>query len=270
MTLVAGGVAFNHQKYQAGAIIMVCDQMLSGPGVSVHSPYTKISPVGPTWLLGYAGTPAHYAPIKNRLTKLSDKTANEVVALLVNAYQDYRRERAEEEILRPYGFTLDDFYSDGRSALGDNTYDQIVRQVRNHDLEIEFLLAGWSPNEPGDIKLVTVGHPGASYNHVATSVAAIGLGAPVALGHLYSFFDTLQELRHCQYRMLESKFMAEAERSVGPTTNLVTLTYDGQREWLLNPRCEEIRAMWRAHQLSIPAHAMEKLSVQGVSDNMKF
>lgn len=264
MTLVAGGILYDQEHNRAKAIVVTADRMLSGPGASLHSPYNKVTRMGENWLLGYAGTPAHLNPIRNRVygKQLTEKTSNEVVELLVQSYREYREERIEEELLQPYGFpTREDFYERGRDALGGDLYQKLVVEVRNYDLDIEFLLAGWSPKTEWDIKLVSVGSPGSSYDHLMTTVAAVGSGAPIALGHLYSFFNSLSsDVKHAQYRLLEAKFMSEAERSVGPDTMLVTLYYGGEVVFTSGRECEAVRAIWRARQTEVPQEALNVIS----------
>lgn len=261
MTLIAAGVLYDSTNSQARAIVVSSDQMLSGPGASQHSVYSKVAPLGKTWLIGYAGSPGHYTPVRKLVEERfkPDMTSEQVAALLVDCYQEYRQEQIEQNILKPLGYSAEFFREAGRESLGDETFQSILTETRSYDIDIDFLLAGWSPTTPWDIKLLVVTHPGGSYNYTPMSVAAIGSGAPIALGHLYSFFETLGDLPTAQYRLLEAKFMAEAERSVGPDTLLGTIQHEGI-SWITTKGCEPLRKVWETHQKAVPQVATKFLS----------
>jgi hypothetical protein len=54
------------------------------------------------------------------------------------------------------------------------------------------------------------------------------------------------------YRLLEAKFVAEADNAVGPTTTLVVLRRDGESREMRESEIEEIKEAWKQRQLEPP------------------
>lgn len=251
-------------------MFLICDLMLSGPNVSLHSPWPKITSLGGNWLLGYAGDPGHLNALRNGIVAANNpaNSTADFVNLVKTTYQDYRERQVTDLYLSHFKISLSDFRQHGLILFGRRKFGELAQLIEDFDLGIRLLLIGFSPNTKWDVRITAVHNPGRTTDHVLSGVHAIGSGAPIALGHLYASFNPNGSLEEAQYRMLEAKFMAEAERSVGPDTMLATLHQDGRVDLMGNDACEKIRTIWKKRRNTCPSSATGILGKWNASGNL--
>lgn len=148
--------------------------------------------------------------------------------------------------------TFETFFTEGFSALGPEKFYALCEQVEEYRLDLSVLVAGYG----GERKLwnmFRVDDPGVYRDQVMQGFDAIGSGAEIALGHLFSCHQQFSpSLEWTAARLLEAKFMAEAQRNVGSATHLEKLTMHGGSKTILESAFQQYRQRWEAQRQDIP------------------
>jgi hypothetical protein len=152
----------------------------------------------------------------------------------------------EIELLRPYGLTLATFRDEG-AKLGDTTYQQIIYGMGQRRLDIEFLCAGFDPNQTGHIFSVD-GRGRVSHYDVA-GFWAIGGGQTGALGYLFnSGYRLIDPLEKALFHACYAKFYAEAAPGVGKKTVAFIIRPQHKTQLLLTTELAKLRHLWEQRQ----------------------
>jgi hypothetical protein len=238
------------------SIVIACDSMISTGEVSGDRVAFKIYPLGTNekvWVAMMAGDDiSQVSPViqeansrllgiqANQLT--TEAVGNEFVA----AYQSVRRKYAQDQILSPFGITMEDFRNNGLQIFGDS-YREVAADLTRIDLGCQFLLAGF--DRDGDGHILSVSNPGIVKHHDPVGFWAIGSGSYSALSML--FYHSIRAdlpLPLILYHTCEAKFMAESAFGVGKHSTVQIITHDSRPQDLVYEQSQEfvseIRRAW--------------------------
>jgi len=242
-------------------VVAVCDRLLSGDIHSIEAAATKIRLLHKTWLVCYAGDPSHTEPVINAVKLLmTEKSAGEeVIEAFRTTYRDHRTACVEQAVLSAFGMTMKSFLKSGYRSLGDAVFAKTFEDVQCFDLNFSLLVAGWGGS--GGRQIFTIENPGVVSRHAVVGAHAIGEGGHLALGHLYATYQKYGSIRDVAYRALEAKFVAEATRSVGPSTLGVVLSKDGTFAEIPYADIDAMHRLWTTKRAQIDDEIASKLTI---------
>jgi 20S proteasome alpha/beta subunit len=255
MTVCIAAISMKDDK-----IVAVCDRLLSGDVHSIEAAATKILQCNKTWVVCYAGDPSHAEPLLNSAQSLvtEKSTTEEVIEAFRTTYRDHRIACVEQEILSAFGMTMKSFLSEGFQSLGDEVFAKTFEDMRSFNLNFLWLVAGWG----GDRReIFTIENPGVVGRHAIVGAHAIGEGSNLALGHLYATYKKNGSILDVAYRALEAKFVAEATRSVGPSTFAYVLSKDGTFTPIPYADIDAMHRLWTAKRELIDTEIASKLTI---------
>jgi hypothetical protein len=237
--------------YTERCFVCAVDQMLSTGDMSSESGAMKFSGLGSRWACMFACN--DIAPIKPMIREVRAalydpdivETREEVVAAFKNAYDNQKKRKIEATVL-PHGMNLDEFYEKGLERLGADTFTRILAQIQSVQLDISFLVCGFSGSEPC---LFTICDPGCECDYDILGFYAIGSGSNNALGSLFNLKGTplnYRPLAEIVYRVCEAKFYAESAQGVGKTTTAFIVS---ETDRYILQDLEPLHAVWDANSL---------------------
>jgi ATP-dependent protease HslVU (ClpYQ) peptidase subunit len=258
-------------------IIACCDDELSSGYTSTVfwlSKIQKIRMLSP-WLIGFAGDPAHFTPIRERMqhamhtleneamerqrptAKPGDTvrlpTGREVVNALHATFKEYRAHVIHERFLERLG-VKDATELVRYGEAGGN----IISEIHDFDLDITVMIAGFG--DSGAIRLVTIADKeGLKNRYVGPQAFAIGSGRYLAFAHLSALYRYDLPLRKAVCRVLEAKFVSEAAQEVGRGTQLVVMDRIGNGQWLEPDSIERVRAIFQKRRQSFSDKMLRSL-----------
>ena len=147
-------------------------------------------------------------------------SASEVAEIVRSAYQQVRLINITHRELEPRRLDLGGFY--GRhQQLSPQVVQAIDREMSNHDLGVEMLVAG--PN--GNILTIhTILNPGTIYDNSAIGHGAIGSGAPHALYSLIENSYAITLSRDEVVKLVQkAKTRSEVAPGVGEKTTILVI-----------------------------------------------
>jgi len=224
-------------------LILASDFMVSTGDMSADFGAFKQKAIGSYWMAVFAGDDiSSMTPIiKSVRRSLRDKedSLDNVTDAFVGAFAEELRLRTENEILRPIGYSHQEFKKVGLAQLGPETFSRIFYEVQQQRLDLQFLVAGFENREP---YIFTVTSPGKVTHYSELAFWAIGSGQTNALGSLFNSQTNarFQGRDAVIYRVCEAKFNAENAIGVGPETSLTILNEDGTR---ITPGFTAVRAL---------------------------
>ena len=263
MTLVAMALRYErgpapNYTLTCSGVVAVCDTLLSNSSSSVTLPYGKFSLLGSSYLMGYAGDPSLVYLVGQKLRALMDGAPVESLAgpelgeKLKQAYSLVRHGQIEDTILGRLGMTFETFFAEGLSALGKEKFHALCEQVEDYRMNLSLLVAGYG-GERNYWNIFRVDDPGVYRDQIMQGFDAIGSGAEIALSHLHAChrqFST--SIEWTAARLLEAKFMAEAQRNVGSDTHLQKLTAPDGLETIRPDAVKRYREKWDLQRQLIP------------------
>lgn len=159
------------------------------------------------------------------------------------AIQRQLKQRAADDVLAPFGITMDEFLAKGRKQFTISMFQSLCERIIATELKCDFLLFGYDNDRNPHIVHLTGN--GADYVYDKPGFWAIGSGAYSALSML--FFrqqNVLTELPETFYHACEAKFMAESAIGVGKATFPYVLI-PGQDPLRFDPGLIfQVRAAW--------------------------
>jgi hypothetical protein len=252
VTLVTMGFRYDQDSKPIG-LVAVCDTLLSNSGTSTQLPYGKINSLGSSWLLGYAGDPSYYMQLDPLLINVESLAPFEVAEAVKKAYVRVRKRQIEDRLLGSLGIDLATLYDRGRSIFGDDAFKALCESIDEYKLNLSLLLGGWSKAN-GSAFIFRIDNPGTWHDALITGYDAIGTGAEIALGHLHACYERHSvSLDWTLARLLEAKFMSEAQRNVGQATVAATMTADSPMALVKRNRIQKYRERWEEQRATIPA-----------------
>jgi hypothetical protein len=143
MTVCIAAISFEDRR-----IVTASDFMLSTPWMSLDTRTQKFWPLCASgrWVAYYSGNPTVDAHVIDaaykRLSGGGEKTSEEVVKVVEDAFRDELKRKIEGEVLSPYGLDRDTFLDKGLSHFGDKHFNHLVNQVALITLDTSFLDSG--------------------------------------------------------------------------------------------------------------------------------
>jgi hypothetical protein len=169
---------------------------------------------------------------------------------ICNAYHDMRISQFTMRHLSSIGYkSFEEFKKEGFKDLGKDEHHSHMMELYKFDLGAQLMVFGFTEDLRPNI--FTVGNPGKYEDWNWQGYSAVGSGAYIAAGSLRQRPMTFG-IEDLIYRLLEAKFVAEADNAVGPTTTLVVLRRDGESREMRESEIEEIKEAWKQRQLEPP------------------
>jgi hypothetical protein len=202
------------------------------------------------WLIGFAGTPDHFLPVRTSLFRaleeirgtidpkqLTDETIRDT---LLNAYRTYRRKCIEEECkARCDDMTLGKFRREGPNKYGEVEFNRVNKEFSDYNLDLDLLVAGF--NQYNSVVMLRIERPGIATPHVER-YDAIGTGADLATAYLDACgFRISAPIEEVMCRVLEAKIFSESVPSVGTATFLIRMQPDGTTYRVTESDCNAFR-----------------------------
>lgn len=195
--------------------------------------------------------------VKNQFkSKTHPESLPNVRDAFINAFQTQLRMKSENEVLKPIGYSLEEFKQLGLSQLGPENFSRFLYQMQQQSIDVEFLVAGFD----NGAHIFTVTSPGKISDFSPVGFWAIGSGQTNALGSLFNCQGTLfaADISTIIYRVLEAKFNAEGAAGVGKKTILTILRDDSER-YSLYAGVDSMRPFWeKTRVLKVPGEAKAK------------
>jgi hypothetical protein len=196
------------------------------------------------WQVMFAGNDVEHAEpiirtVRRNLLATAAKNkrpheAEEVAAIVDDAFSEQLQAQIENKILRKHGFDTESFQKSAKLKCPPEIYAKTWDRVDREKISLRFLVCGFDKEELPHIWLVDGENAPRSYNEI--DFWAIGSGAPSALSRLalhvskHQSFGTLEE---AVYVGLTAKFAAEAASDVGPSTFVAICEFPHERDTLV-------------------------------------
>jgi hypothetical protein len=234
----------------AKAFVGACDRMLSvGQVTSQDDATAKFLGLGQNWLSLFSAnnissvTPI-LASVRRTLTPIECKeTLDDAINAFKVAFQNEKKKNIEARIL-PHGMSLEEFYQSGLEKLGTDIFSRVFTQIESFDLEVEFLVFGFSEGTP---HIFTFSDPGIEKHFDIAGCWAIGSGANAAIASIFGLKGApirFRQLHEVIYRVCEAKFYSESAHGVGKETN--ALYFAGGKDRYVFSDIASLRQLWES------------------------
>lgn len=230
----------------SNSLLFACDSMVSTSDMSSDNIAFKFQGIASSWITMFAGNDiSSVTPILREvdayLTMRPD-TLDNVQAAFIAAFHKQLKDKAENEVLRPVGYTMDEFKQAGLQQLGSDHFSRLLFEIQQLHLDVEFLIGGFERTKP---YIFTASPPGKIADYTPVGFWAIGSGQTNALGSIFNCGRArFQDLPTNFYRICEAKFNAENAAGVGKVTFGCVLNSDSSRHAISYPAIEELRPHW--------------------------
>ena len=197
--------------------------------LQVEMAVRKIAPVTEKAAILFSGSvPDGESVIARTKAKIatSGHSIQEIILASVTAYQEVKRQRVEDLILRPLlGVDFMGFQTMISQSSASQILQQALGMVSQHNMQLDILIAGFSE---GEAHLAAIANPGMALPMDTIGSAAIGSGGlhanvRLSLGRqarIVSFADTV-------FNVYGAKVAAEVAPGVGKMTDLAVIRESG-------------------------------------------
>jgi hypothetical protein len=214
----------------------------------------KIAFYGKNWTVMMAGDLSPYPEIKEKFKEVFINmgagafTRRIFVEALQQSFTAELKRKAEVELLSPFGMTFNNYRDEG-PKLGPEMYSRLLYDLRELDLGLTLLVAGFDDKVPCVFKIEG---KGIARNYQCPW--AIGSGEQAALGYLFATQTNIfSEEDEVFYRVCCAKFAAETSPGVGKQTMVVRMKKDEEQVLFVDDDIKSIREDWnRTQQLKLP------------------
>lgn len=245
MTVCIGAIC-----HDGATLVCAADQMVSLPkaqGEMLQKGWRLRQ--GSKWLAMNAGLDIRHAEgVLLRVERLmgDEPTADKMLAALGQAYQHELRSKREPIL---WGWTdkvgYDEFMA-GAGPIAPDVRETIIRQMEERTIESDFLVCGFGPGV-GDAEIMLMKDGQAervtNYGHWA-----IGSGESLAVHSLmaHGHGRGTRPYGLAVYLVAAAKFAAEADKNVGPKTNLLIFDCNQKFVTVGATLLAELRRLWEA------------------------
>ncbi|MBI2893845.1 MAG: hypothetical protein HYY06_09855 [Deltaproteobacteria bacterium] len=238
------------------AIVVAADRMLTmGPPLSMEleQDRPKIQPVGGRHLTLVSGDAVLGSEIVRAATgalrERRDIGITVVGRALVDAYVAVRSRLIEDHVLRPIGYSLQQFLASGAAQLGQQIFNGLVQQMAAFVAGVELLAVGFDDSGP---RIAFIYHPGSIRWQEPLGFHAMGTGGIHAgVAFLLRGCSTKCSVEQAMFDVFAAKKAAEIAPGVGSATDMVVMTRTEHR-----PVPEGIlRELERLHTVAIKPYA---------------
>src|SRR5690349_19709085 len=206
----------------SGDLVIASDSKVAFGEFSADGAIQKDVPFGHQHVVLIAGNDvAHAGMVINRARQhLQGKTvsSDEISECIFRECQDERDRVAEAEILKPHGFDMATFSTEGKDRCTETVFYDLHTELQRKTLSLDFIVAGFDAKGVGHIRFTNCVTPPQNYDSL--SFWAIGTGAHAALASLshaveHNMLSRYDSPEKTLYNVLAAKFMAEYARDVG-------------------------------------------------------
>jgi hypothetical protein len=212
------------------AIVAVADKAVTyGQSAPIQgdTDIKKMIPVGDTgWHTLIAGNPSFAVAVVEKAKTLMlghqyagcGGDATSMMACMRDAYQQCREALTETAVLSPYLLNKKSWAerSGQMLPLSTSVAHAVQAKLERFTAKTSLLVFGFSRNSPARPHLFSVTDPGIASNHDVAGYAAVGIGAPAAIGRLMDLeIDRDTPLDRALYETFDAKGAAEIVQGVG-------------------------------------------------------
>jgi hypothetical protein len=206
-------------------LVLIADQMLS-MGTTSTEVGLKVKGLDETWNVMVAGDDISLVDriiiqarriIRDKDNKYS--SAN-VEAATREAYQAVRRGQIQDIYLSSYGWTIDQFLTQGHQVFPQNHYLSLLYEIERLNLQCQLLVSGFSSRQPDGLNIFEIHNPGVLVPRFPLlGYAAIGSGTSNAIAYLARRDQNMgSSLAETIYNGIAAKHLAEKALGVGKDT----------------------------------------------------
>ncbi len=151
--------------------------------------------------------------------KLEEKqTVKEITELLLEEYQNYRRELIQQIHFFPRGLNIATYY-EIQQKLQIGLVNILDNQLANFDLNVSLIILGYDKDGQKSCHLYSINNPGVLICHDEIGFACIGSGAPHATYYLIGEkYKKTMDKAEVKKLVLEAKKKSEVAPGVGQDT----------------------------------------------------
>jgi 20S proteasome alpha/beta subunit len=220
-----------------GKTVVVCaDRMMTyGPPMNLQAEgaVRKIFPLTDQCVLLFSGSvPDGEYVINNsqaRIKAVQPPPDIKTVASLVNAvYQEHKKKRAEDSILRPFlGIDFAGFQALVAQSASSQVLTQLLGMISQHNLGLDLMIAGVDKD---GAHLLLVSHPGNVMSLDTVGTASIGSGGLHGAIRM-SLSKPTQDgtLAQAMHNLYEAKLASEVAPGVGKATDIAVINGTGHK-----------------------------------------
>jgi 20S proteasome alpha/beta subunit len=219
----------------------------------------KIIPLSDGHVLLFSGSVPDAEAVANGtkgLTQQGSVSLKQVSDFAAKSYQDLKRRKVEDSILRPLmGIEFAQFQQLVSQSASSQVLAQMLGMISQHNLNLDLMLAGVD-EDGGHIAVVT--HPGTSLLMDTVGMSAIGSGGLHALVRL-SLGKQTRDLSVSEtiFNVYEAKRASEVAPGVGKVTDIAVLS--GRKiNFLPDPAFEVLKSIVRERPALVGAE-LERL-----------
>jgi len=210
-------------------VIVATDRMLTVllPNIEFETDYDKATEITKNCIAATAGSAIAHTPLFRdagvEIAREGTKDIDKIVEHTRNAYLKVRNKKLEEEILFPFGLTLQNYYQ-GQQALQPQFVNTLTQNMARYNYQLWILIAGVDEKGP---HIYRIENPGKVFNYDTIGYHAIGSGELHAISTFiangYGLKTTLQRGLAVTY---EAKKRSEKAQGVGEQTDMYVVTKD--------------------------------------------
>lgn len=216
------------------AVVAASDRMLSAHFLSLEfdHPDAKIDLLGPTCVGLSSGdalpTGELFSAAYGVSTQLQNPQVGQIAEQIKEQYSALRKKRIEEQLFRPRGITVDEFYQGGLiQRFPPEVAMSLDHHVQTMEFGVELIIAGVDGN---GAHIFGISDPGVASSYDRVGYHAIGSGMSHAL---LSLVGTAQHWSHginqTVFNVYRAKRQAEAAPGVGRAIEMRVVTVGGCR-----------------------------------------
>lgn len=262
MTICIGAICDDGES-----VIMASDRMWTNERLSIEFEYpeSKIESLSPTCFATVAGVVVLPTELFERVREMVDKKGirniAEIANLIKEEYIEERRKRVEDEIFKPRGIRMKDFYEGGlQRAMNPELVQLLDREVENYRFMLEILIGGIDKRA----HLYVVFPPGRVESFDRVGYVSIGSGSPHAeTTFILNNYTPSFSLSDALYVIYEAKRVAERAPGVGKeATDIVIITKEGKKEVPDELKEELERVYSQKTRQNINGELLQKLKIE--------
>lgn len=251
--------------------LILCSDRLGSSYYGSSETLLKIFLLAGKWRLLVAGDHDEIKYMNMRFSKIFieseiDKvsfTEETALSLVRSVLNERKKEKANELTNSRYGINYSDFLAQGRVWLPQDSFRELLYDVRQAEIRAEFIVAGFSNSN--DPIIIETARDGCAY--LREDFAVIGGGSFLARSSLAhrEFYD-LDPLGVAIYSVYEAKKLAEREVSVGKDTLTLVVPPDGKAMKLMNEAYTWLSQLYHEYgpkalqEITIPDGIMKNIS----------
>jgi len=235
---------------EGGKIVLVAtDRMWTNPYLSIEYEYPepKIEILSPTCVAAIAGSvilPTEAIErVREKVHRKGIRNISDIAYAIKEEYIKERNKRIDDEVFKPRGLSMDDFYKKGVQRVLDSSLIRMLdSQVERYEFELIILVGG--VDKKGHLYVIFP--PGRIEPFERVGYVSIGSGRPhVESTFILERYTPRLPLDQALYLVYKAKKIAERAPGVGPSTDIVVIT-EKKAEYLPDDIKEELQNIYNS------------------------